>query len=129
MASLTFSGTLTYGDTTAEGAVASREPLTFTVSYTEASMKTVAIEASQIDSPITLDSVGSPKFLLVQSLETDVDIKVSDGIVATPTPTKLSATSGWVLVANPGGQPISSLLVTTPATPSTGARIRVVAVE
>lgn len=129
MPTLTLSATLTVGATTPDGAVPCREPLAFTVSYTEKSDKTVAIAANTADFPIALDSVSAPTFLLVQSLETDVTVKVSDGVSADPTPTAVSATSGWVMIANASGQPINSLLVTTPASPTTGARVRVLAVE
>lgn len=129
MPTLTFTGTLTYGNTTPDGAVPCREPLSFTISYTEASIKTVAIAANQTDYAVALDSVSAPKFLLVQSVETDVTVKLSDGITTDPTPTALVANSGWVMFANTSGQAVNTLLVTTPASPTTGARVRVLAVE
>jgi hypothetical protein len=129
MPTLTLSATLTYGNTTPDGAVPCREPLEFTVTYTEMALKTVAIPASSTDFSIDLDSVGSPKFLLVQSLETDVTVKLSDGVTADPTPTDVAAADGWVMVAASAGQQINLLLVTTPASPTTGARVRVLAVE
>lgn len=129
MPTLTFSGTLTYGDTTASGSVARREILSLTFTYTETSIKTVVVPASAVDSAIALDSVSAPKYVFVESLETDVTVKLSDGVVATPTPTSLKAASGWVLIANPDGQEINSLLVTTPASPTTGARVRILAFE
>jgi len=129
MPNLTLTGTLTYGNTTPEGAVPCREPLSFTVAYTESSMKTVQIAASGTDVPITLDSVGAPKFLLIQAIETDVTVKLSDGVTADPTPTAVSVGGGWVIIANTAGQVINTLLVTTPASPATGAKLRVLAVE
>ena len=129
MPTLTFTGTLTHGDSTTEGAVPCREPLTFSVDYTEDSIKTVSVAAAASDFSISLDSVAAPKFLLVQSRETDVTVKLTDGVTADPTPTQLTAADGWVMIANTNGQPINALLVTTPASPTTGARVRVLAVE
>jgi len=129
MPDLTLSATLTFGDSTTAGAVPKREPLEFTITYTEQSDKTVAIAASTTDFAISLDSVAAPKFLLVQSLATDVTVKLSDGVTADPTPTAVAEGSGWVMIANATGQPINALLVTTPASPTTGARVRVFAVE
>jgi hypothetical protein len=129
MPTLTVSATVSYGDTTPEGSVLRRLPLTFTLTYTEQSEKIVHVAASATDSAITMDSVGSPKFVLARSLEGDVTVKISDGVVATPTPTALTATGGWVMIANPSGQAINRLLVTTPASPTTGARIQIVAFE
>lgn len=129
MPTLTLSGTLTYGDTQPDGAVPCREPLSFTVTYTEASIKTVHLAANLTDSLIELDSVSAPKFLLVKAVETDVTVKLSDGVTADPTPTAVAVAGGWVIVANPNGQAINALLVTTPASPTTGARIRIVSVE
>lgn len=129
MPDLTVAATLTFGPTTPEGAVPCREPLTFTVTYTEKTDKIVQLAASVTDSPITLDSVSAPTFLFVQSLETDVTIKVSDGVTADPTPTSVAEEDGWVMIANPNGQAINTLLITTPASPTTGARVRILAVE
>lgn len=129
MPDLTVSATLTFGDTALTGSVPCREPLEFTVTYTEKSDKTVAIAAASSDFSITLDSVSAPKFLLIQSLATDVTVKVSDGVTADPTPTAVAEGAGWIMVANPNGQTINTVLVTTPASPTTGARVRVLAVE
>lgn len=129
MATLTFTGTLTHGSSTPEGAVPCREPFSFTVDYTEDSIKTVTVAASTVDGAVTLDTVSAPKFLLVQAVETDVTVKVSDGVTADPTPTQLTAGDGWIMIANTNGQPINALLITTPASPTTGARVRVLAVE
>lgn len=129
MATLTVSATLQFGDTTPDGAVPCRIPLTFTLDYTEESVKTVAIAASATDSSIELDSVTAPKFLFVRSLATDVTVKVTDGVTADPTPTSVAEDGGWVMLANPNGQAINQLLVTTPASPATGARVQVIAFE
>jgi len=129
MPNLTVSVTLTYGDITPDGAVPCREPLTFTLAYTEASIKTVQIAASTVDFPILVDTVGAPKFIYAKSEATDVTVKLSDGVVVTPTPTSLSAEGGWIMIANPNGQAIKSLLVTTPASPASGARVKVIAFE
>jgi hypothetical protein len=129
MPTLTFSGTLTYGSTTPEGSVPCREPLSLSIEYSEAAMKTVQIAANSTDFPITLDSVDSPTFLFIEALETDVTVKLSDGVVLSPTPTDVTENGGWVMIATPSGQQINQLLVTTPASPATGARIRILAVE
>jgi len=129
MANLTVSATLTYGDTTPDGAVPCRTPLTFTLAYTEQSIKTVQIAASVTDFSVTLDTVTAPKFLFVESDTTDVTVKLSDGVVATPTPTSLSEDGGWIMISNPNGQTIKQLLITTPASPVTGARVKIIAFE
>jgi hypothetical protein len=129
MPDLTVSATLTFGSTTPTGAVPCREPLDFTITYTEKADKTVAVAANLSDFSITLDSVGAPKFLLVQSIVTDVTVKVSDGVTADPTPTSVVEGSGWIMLANANGQAINELLITTPASPTSGARIRILAVE
>ena len=129
MPDLTVASTLTFGDTTPEGAVPCREPLNFTVTYTEKSDKTVAVDAGVSDQSITFDSVTAPKFVLVQSITTDVTITVADGVSADPTPTALKEGDGWLMIANVDGQTINEILVTTPASPTTGAVVRVLAVE
>lgn len=129
MANLTVSATLTYGDTTPDGAVPCRTPLTFTLAYTEQSIKTVQIAASVVDFSVTLDTVTTPKFLFVECDTTDVTVKLSDGVVVTPTPTSLSEDGGWIMISNPNGQAIKQLLITTPASPVTGARVKIIAFE
>jgi hypothetical protein len=129
MPDLTIAATLTFGDSTTSGAVPCREPLNFTVTYTEKSDKTVAIAASQTDQSITFDSVTAPKFVFVQCITTDVTIAVDDGVSADPTPSALKAGDGWLMIANNDGQVINEILVTTPASPATGAVVRVLAVE
>jgi len=129
MPDLTVAATLTFGPTTPEGAVPCREPLDFTVTYTEISHKIVTVAAAAVDFPIALDTVTAPTFLLVQSDVTDVVVKLSDGVTADPTPTALTEAKGWVMITNPTGQTINALLVTAPASPTTGARVRVLAVE
>ena len=131
MPNLTLSATLTYGesDSDTSGAVPCREPLSFTLTYTEVSIKEVQIAASETEHSITLDSVDNPKFLLVESTETSVDVKLDDGVTSDPTPSKLAEGDGWIMIANPNGQAINEILVTTPASPSSGARVRVLAFE
>ena len=129
MPNLTVTATMVYGDITPDGAVPCREPLSFTLAYTEASIKTVQIAASTTDFPISVDTVGAPKFIFAKSESTDVTVKLSDGVVATPTPTSLSEDGGWIMLANPNGQAVKSLLVTTPASPASGARVKVIAFE
>jgi hypothetical protein len=128
-ATLTAVLTLTHGRTTPETAVPSREPYCFEITYTEESIKTVRVAAGAVDSLITLDSVGAPKFLLVQALETNVTVKLTDTVATDPAPTALVAGDGWIMIANPSGQPIKALLVTTPVSPATGALLRIVSVE
>lgn len=130
MPTLTVSATITFGTTdSTTGAVSSREPLSFELTYTEASIKTVQVAASASDQSVTLDSVTAPKFLFVQSLEGDVSVKLDDGVTTDPTPTAVAAEDGWVMIANANGQEINELLVTTPASPTTGARIKILAFE
>lgn len=129
MPTLDFSGTLSFGDSTTEGAVPCRIPLTYTLTYTEESSKTVQIAAGQTDFAVDLDTVGTPRFILIRSLETDVDISLSDGVTADPTPTALAEGEGWVMLVNPNGQAINQFLVTTPASPTTGARVNFIAFE
>lgn len=127
MPTLTLETTLSYGQGSAEGDVARRIVDSYTLTYTEKSTKTVRVAASQTDQPITLDSVSSPKFLLARCLETDVDIKLSDG--ATTVISALKAGSGYVLLTHPDGQAINEILVTTPASPAEGALVEVIAFE
>lgn len=129
MPTLTATTTLQYGNTTPDGAVPCRVPLTFTLTYTEKSEKIVAVAAGQTDQAVTFDSISAPKFLFARSLEGDVTIKVSDGVTADPTPTALSATSGWIMLAHPDGQSINTILITTPASPTSGARIEFIVFE
>lgn len=128
MPTLTATLTLSYGSTVPDGSVPCREPLTFTLAYNEVSIKTVQIAASSVDVPVLLDTVTAPKFLLVRAVVTDVTIKVSDGVVLTPTPTAVSAASGWICFANPTGQTINQFLVTTPAS-TTGSTVSFMAFE
>jgi hypothetical protein len=128
MATLTLSATLTYGDTTPEGAVPRREPLTFTMSYTEQSVKTVQIPPSTVDHVVSMDTVGSPKFVLVRSESTDVTVKLFDGTTDSGA-ISVSENGGWVMLANGDGQEIISVKVTTPGSPASGARVTVMAFE
>jgi len=127
MPTLTVSATLSYGNTVPDGSVPCRLPLSYSLTYTEASNKIVHIAANTVDFPVALDTVSSPKFVFVQSLETDVTVKLSDGVVSVPT--ALTPTAGWVMLANPNGQPVNSLLITTPASPVGGARVNIISFE
>jgi len=127
MPTLTVSTVVTYGSTTPDGSVPTREPYTYSITYSQESVKTLQFAASATDVAVALDTITAPKFLLIQALDTDVTIKLSDGVVVTPTPTALSATQGWLLISNPNGQPIKQFLVTTPASPVTGARVKFLA--
>jgi hypothetical protein len=127
MPTLTVSATLSYGNTVPDGSVPCRLPLTYTLQYTEASNKIVHVAAGSTDFAVSLDSVSAPKFVFVQSLETDVTVKLSDGV--TSVPTALTPSGGWVMLANPNGQPVNELLVTTPASPVGGARISILSFE
>lgn len=130
MPTLTASLTLSYGDSAPAGAnIPARQQLSYTLNYSEESSKIVHIPAATTDHPITLDTVAAPKFVFARALDVDVTIKVSDGVVLTPTPSALAAASGWFMIANPNGQTIDTLLVTTPASPTTGARVQVIAFE
>lgn len=129
MPNLTVAATMTYGDTTPDGAVPCREPLNFTLAYSEASIKTVLIAASSTDFAVDVDTIGTPKFIFARAELAEVTVKLSDGVVATPTPTSLSSDGGWLMIANPNGQAIKTLLVTTPASPASGARVKLLAFE
>ena len=127
MPTLNVSATLSYGSTVPDGSVPCRLPLSYTLSYSEASSKIVHVAAGVTDFSVALDSVAAPKFVFIQSLETDVTVKLSDGV--TSVPTALTPTGGWVMLANPNGQPINELLITTPASPVSGARVSIISFE
>lgn len=119
--------TLTFGDASTQGAVQARQPLSFSLTYAEKSEKTVLVPAGSTDFAVALDTIEAPKFLLVRSLDVDVTLKLVNGVDSAPT--ALAGTGGWIMLCNPSGQPINSLLVTTPAAPTTGAHIDVIAFE
>jgi hypothetical protein len=127
MPTLTVNATITYGSTVPDGSVPCREPLFYTLNYTESSIKIVQIAASTTDFLVSLDTIGAPRFVFVQAVETDVTVKLSDGV--NDVATTLAQAGGWVMLANPNGQPVNQLLVTTPASPVTGARVRVLSFE
>jgi len=127
MPTLTVNATISYGSTVPDGSVPCREPIAFTLNYSESSIKIVQIAASTTDFPVSLDTLGAPKFVFVQSVETDVTVKLSDGVDSVAT--TLAQSSGWAMLANPNGQPVNQLLITTPASPVTGARVRILAFE
>jgi len=124
---LTVATTITFGDSALNGGIPQRVPLSFALTYAEESNKTVLVPAASTDFEITLDSVENPKFLLVRSLDVDCSCKLVSGL--TNAPTELAGGGGWIMITNPSGQPINSLLVTTPASPSSGAHIQVIAFE
>lgn len=124
---LTATLTLQFGDASVQGAVPARRPLTFSLAYTEESQKIVSVPANTTDQPIALDSVASPKFLFARAIDIDLDVKLVSG--SDEVATNLAVSSGFILIANPSGQAINSLLVTTPASPSTGGRIEIIAFE
>lgn len=127
MPTLTVNATVTYGSTVPDGSVPCREPLLYTLNYTESSIKIVQVAANTTDFLVSLDTVSAPKFVLVQSLETDVTVKLSDG--STNVPTTLAQAGGWVMLSNLNGQPVNELLITTPASPVTGARVKILSFE
>jgi hypothetical protein len=120
--------TIAYGDTLpATGTVPWRKTFPFSLTYNEESIKTVAIPASTTDFLLTLDTVTAPKFIFMRAIDVDVTVKYSDG--TDEVATALSATSGWLMIVNPNGQPMNRFLVTTPASPTTGAHVQVLAFE
>ncbi len=128
MPALEVSLSIAYGDTLpATNTVPWRKNFTFSLTYTEESIKTVAIPAATTDFPILLDTVTAPKFVFARAVDVDVIIKFVDG--ADEVPTALAAASGWLMIVNPNGQPMDSFLVTTPASPTTGAHVQVLAFE
>ncbi len=129
MPTLNVDMTLSYGDLTPDTAVPNRTPLSFSLDYTEESTKRVRVPASSTDLLVALDTVGSPRFLFIQSIEEDVTVKLSDGIVTDPAPITVAEGSGWIMITCPSGQQVNQLLVTTAASPSTGALIHIIAFE
>jgi len=127
MPTLTVETTLSYGQGSAEGDVARRVLNTYTLDYTEKSNKTVHVAAGVTDQAISLDSVSSPKFILARCIETDVDIKLSDGL--TTVISALKEGNGYILIAHPDGQDINEILITTPATPAEGALVEILSFE
>lgn len=127
MPTLTATLMLNYGPSTPSGAVQQRLPLTYTLDYTEAADKVVHVAPSQTNFPISLDSVAAPKFLFIRAVDIDVQVTLGDGTDTVPT--ALAVAQGWVMLSNPNGQDINTVLVTTPATPTTGARVQVIAFE
>jgi hypothetical protein len=120
--------TLSYGDSVPAGQnIPNRTTLTFSVEYTEKSLKTVAVPASTVAFPVALDTVAAPKLLLARSLDVDVELGLSDGVDTVAT--ALAAASGWILISNPNGQDVNALTITTPASPAGGARIEILAFE
>jgi hypothetical protein len=129
MGTLNATLTLSYGDTTPTGSVPRRIPLSFDLTYVEWYGGIILVPASSTDQAITFGTVGAPKLLFARSLNADVSVKLSDGVVATPAPTTLTSTGGWVLLSSQTGQAINRLLVTTGSTPVGGAQIEVLAFE
>lgn len=129
MPDLTVDMTITHGAGTGTTDVPCRESFSFTLTYTEESVKRVRVAAAAVDTEVTLDTVGAPKFIFVQSIETDVTVKLSDGVAADIADTAVAEGAGWVMIANPSGQPIDRLLVTVPASPVEGALIRIMSFE
>lgn len=128
MPTLTASVTIAYGDTLpATSTVPWRKTFDFALTYAEESIKTVSIPASTTDFLLTLDTVTAPKFIFMRTIDVDVTVKYSDG--TDEVATALSATSGWLMIVNPNGQPMNRFLVTTPASPTTGAHVQVLAFE
>lgn len=128
MATFTATLQMSYGETTPVGSnIPARQTVSYTLTYTQESVKTVLIAANTTDFAIDVDTLTAPKVLFVQSLDVDVTVKLSDGVVVTPTPTALAGGSGWIMLANPNGQAIKSVLVTTPVSPTTGAHIQLLA--
>lgn len=121
---------VTYGSLIPNGAVPRRDPFLFTLEYTEESSKLVHVPPNMTDYPIKLDSISEPKFLLLSCELADVGIKLSDGLVDGGRVTSaLAAGAGWIMLVHPVGQQIKEILVTTPASPVSGARVRVISFE
>lgn len=128
MPTLTAELAISYGDTLpALNVVPWRGKFSFELTYTEESIKIVQIPASTTDFAVNLDTVAAPKFLFVRALDTDVTVKLKNG--ADDVPTQLAAAGGWAMIVTPAGQAVNQLLITTPASPTTGARVQVLAFE
>jgi hypothetical protein len=65
----------------------------------------------------------------VQSLEEDVIVKLTDGVALGPAPINVNEGAGWIMITCPTGQAINKLLVTTAASPATGALIHIISFE
>ncbi len=129
MPTLNVNVTLSYGTTEPNGAVMRREPYNFVLDYTEESSKLVHVPAGSTDFVIKLDSVDNPKFLFARAELADVIVKLSDGVTTDPTVSALSSEMGWMMFVHPVGQPIKEMHVTTPSSPLSGARVRIIAFE
>lgn len=129
MPTLTADLVLTFGDANNDSAVPCREPFKFTLAYTEESTKRYRVPPGSTDLVIMLDTVGDPRFIFIQALENDVTVKLSDGVATDPAPTSVIEANGWIMLANPTGQAIDRLLVTTPASPSEGSLLRIISFE
>jgi len=129
MPTLTVNLTVSYGTTVPNGAVPRREPYNFVLDYVEESCKLVHVPAGAADFSIKLDSINTPKFLLVRAELSDVIVRLSDGVTTSPTETSLAAELGWFMFVHPIGQPIQELLITAPSSPISGARVRIIAFE
>ncbi len=129
MPTLSVSLTVSYGSLVPNGAVPRREPFTYLLEYSEESCKVVAVPPNSTDFPIALDSVANPKFLMVAVDLADVIVSLDDGVTNAPTTTTLAAGAGWIMMVNPLGQTINGLKVTSPSSPASGARVRVIAFE
>jgi hypothetical protein len=119
---------ISYGSLVPNGAVPRREPFNYVLEYAEESCKVVSIPPSSVDHEILLDSLESPKFLFARAEVADIIVKLADGSTSSPTTTTLAADLGWLMLVHPLGQPINSLLASTPASPA-GARLRIIAFE
>lgn len=119
---------IAYGETLpATSTVPWRKPFTFSLTYAEESIKTVLLPASTVDFSLTLDTVTTPKFIFMRAVDVDVTVKYTDG--TDEVTTALAAASGWLMIVNPNGQPIRQFLISTPASPTTGAHVQVLAFE
>jgi len=130
MPTLTANLVVTYGSLIPNGAVPRRDPFIFALDYTEESSKLVHVPPAVIDYPVQLDSITAPKFLLLSCELADVSIQLSDGLDEGGRVTSaLAAGAGWIMFVHPVGQQIKEILVTTPASPVSGARIRIISFE
>lgn len=126
----TFTQTVTtsFGEETSTGGIPCREPETTTFTYTNESLKRLTLGAGLTDFEVIVDETTAPKALFVTSELGDVTVKFGVGTVgeaATLPDIPLSLDKGTHQFINTDGHTITRIYITTPASPTTGARIRI----
>ena len=124
--------TITFGDASSAGGVPCREVSSLTVTYENEILKRILIPAATTDQSVDLSELSNPKILIISSIEGDFTVKIGNGTggeEANLPPISIAETSGSLVLQNPNGLGLTTLFVTTSASPTSGARIRVFALE